>query len=298
MQRDPTVFEAAIASRSFDVICAGEASWNVSRSNAGPGLRFSARGGAVSAARALARSELRVGLATVLRDDTFGRALRDEVAAAGVDVGGVRLTQPTSGLVFVNKIGGARQVVPFREEEEPVAIPPGWSAQVLLLSGMSPVVAHAAALCRAARAARRAGTVVVLDVNARWDLWAGRDSRSIRMVLREADVVWSSAEDLLGLNMDLAAMRAALRPGAVHVASDGLGRVAARGPFGEVAPAPSASDLVRPGTDGGAFATAICIELVRAWVDGGQRGELWARAIRRGYAIATARARAAPRGLT
>lgn len=295
MQRDPTLLDARIATRSFDVICAGEALWNVSASNPGAGLRFSAGGGAVSAARALARHELHVGLATVLRDDTSGRALRDEVARAGIDVGGVGLTEPTSGLVFVNKIGGARQVVPFREEEEPVEIPPGWSAQVLLLSGMSPVVAHAAALCRAARAARRAGTVVVLDVNARWDLWAGRDSRSIRMVLREADVVWSSAEDLLGLNMDLATMRAALRPGAVHVASDGLGNVAARGPFGEVAPAPRASDLVRPGSDGGAFATAICVELVRARQDGGHRGELWARAIQRGYAIASARVRAAVR---
>jgi sugar/nucleoside kinase (ribokinase family) len=269
--------------RGFDVICAGEAQWSVGGSTpdaAGP-FRFRLGGGAVNAALALARQGLRVGLATVLADDTLGRELRERIAGAGVDVAGVELAHPTSGIVFVR--GGARQIVSLREEEQPVAIPEGWSSQVLLLSGMSPVVAHGAALCKAARAARRTGSVVVVDVNARWDLWEGRDARTILMVLREADVVWCSAEDLFGLNMSAAQMRTALRKDAVLALSDGAGSAFATGPFGEVVRAPSSRDSDVAPDGGDAFATAICAELARAGRAGETSGELWARALQRGH---------------
>ena len=197
---------------SFDVVCAGEALWRLAEGE--DALRLRPGGGAVKAAFALARQGLRVGLATVLADDVAGRELVAKLAARGIDVGGVELAQRSSGIVLTEGRGGARQVVSFREEEQPIAIPAGWTSQVLLLSGMSPVVSHGAALCKAARAARRAGTVVVVDVNASWHLWKGRDPRNIRMVLREADVVWCSAEDLFGLDLDVASLQAALRPSA------------------------------------------------------------------------------------
>lgn len=288
--------------RAFDVICAGEALVSVTGTGtdgagiAEPALRFRLGGGALNAALALARQGLRVGLATVLSDDTLGRALKERIAAAGVDVGGVELAQPTPGIVFVR--GGARQVISVGDEERPVSIPEGWSSQVLLLSGMSPVVSHGAALCKAARAGRRAGSVVVVDVNARWELWEGRDARSILMVLREADVVWCSAEDLFGLNMDAAAMHVAMRKNAVLALSDGAGSAFATGPFGEVVRATSAReprDAVPQiadalgGADGGdAFATAICAELARAGHAGEESGELWKRALQRGHEAATA----------
>jgi len=281
--------------RAFDVICAGEALVGVAGAATGgtggaeTNLRFRLGGGAVNAALALARQGLRVGLATVLSDDTLGRAMKERIAATGVDVGGVELAQPTTGIVFVR--GGARQVVPVRDQERPVSIPEGWSSQVLLLSGMSPVIAHGAALCKAARAGRRAGSVVVVDVNARWELWEGRDARSILMVLREADVVWCSAEDLFGLNMDAMSMRAALRKNAVLALSDGAGSALATGPFGEVVRAvspPTVADAT-VGADGGdAFATAICAELARAGHPGEESGDLWRRALQRGHEAATA----------
>lgn len=273
-------------SRAFDVICAGEALWSVDDVEARhPAPRLRPGGGAVTSALALARQGLRVGLATVLDNDSFGRRLRDNLAAAGIDTAGVELAQPASGIVFVR--GGARQVVSLREQEQPVAVPAHWSSQVLLLSGMSPVVAHGAALCKAARAARRAGSIVVVDVNARWDLWVGRDARSIRMILREADVVWASAEDLFGLNMDAAAMRSALRPTAVLASSDGAGSAFASGPFGEVARTPG-DHLLPPTGEGDAFATAICAELARAGKVEDGSAELWSRALRRGHEAATA----------
>lgn len=272
--------------RAFDVICAGEASWSVDDVEArGATPRLRPGGGAVGSALALARQGLRVGLATVLENDSFGRHLRDKLSAAGIDTEGVELAQPASGIVFVR--GGARQVVSLREQEQAVTVPAHWSSQVLLLSGMSPVVAHGAALCKAARAARRAGSIVVVDVNARWDLWVGRDARSIRMILREADVVWASAEDMFGLDMNMAAMRAALRPTAVLASSDGAGSAFAVGPFGEVARSPS--DVRLPPTgEGDAFATAICAELARAGKVDDENAELWSRALRRGHEAATA----------
>jgi 2-dehydro-3-deoxygluconokinase len=269
---------------AFDVICAGEALVSLAPDGASvldPSLRFFLGGGAVSAALSLARQGLRVGLSTVLSDDAHGRGLKERIAGEGVDVGGVELAQPSSGIMFVR--GGARQRVVVHDVERPIAIPEGWTSQVLLLSGMSPVVSHGAALCKAARAGRRSGAVVVVDVNARWDLWKGRDARAILMILREADVVWSSAADLFGLNMDAATMRSALRKNAVLALSDGAGSAIATGPFGEVVRRPAGA------LDGGdAFATAICAELARAGHAGETSGELWTRALARGHEAVTA----------
>jgi 2-dehydro-3-deoxygluconokinase len=256
--------------KGFDVICAGEALWNVHERDGGLGdptrVRLRPGGGAVDAALALAGEGLRVGLATVLADDTAGRRLVANIGARGVDTDGVVLSQPSSGLVFLSRIGGARQVVSFREEEQPISVPEPWSSHVLLLSGMSPIVAHGAALCRAARAARRAGTIVVVDVNARWHLWRGRDPRAIRMVVKEADVVWCSHQDLFGLNLDVPSLRAALRRDAALVLDDPTGGALAPSAFGS-------------------SAAAICAELARAGRTGETRSDLLARALERGRIV-------------
>src|SRR4051794_3148354 len=104
--------------RGFDVICAGEALWQVNAGDVSLAtepspFRFEPGGGAVNAAITLARQGLRVGLATVLSDDTYGRALVAKLASSRIDVGGVELARPTSSIVFVSGGGGARQVVSF-----------------------------------------------------------------------------------------------------------------------------------------------------------------------------------------
>jgi sugar/nucleoside kinase (ribokinase family) len=282
----------------FDVVCAGEARWDLRAPHASqqPSSRAAhlrPGGGAVSAALALARRGLRVGLATAFGDDTLGRTLLERVAAAGVDVGGVELTPPAQGLVFVEGVGASRQVLSFRETETPVAVPAAWSSQVLLLSGLSPVVSYAAALCKAARAARRAGTVVMVDVNARRHAWAGRDPRAIFMLLREADIVRSSAGDCASLGVELDALRASLRPGAVLVASNRAGDAWAAGPFGEVArPRPKEAALSAGTGAGDAFTAAVCAEIARAGHAGHGHVELWDRALTRAQAAAGERARA------
>jgi sugar/nucleoside kinase (ribokinase family) len=267
--------------RTFDVICAGEALWHLA-STGDLRVRFRPGGGAVVVSMALARRGLRVGLATSLADDAFGRSLYARVDAAGVDVAGVVLAAPRTGIVLLDGKGVDRQVVSYRDEELPITVPETWSARVLLLAGLSPVVANAASLCKAARAARRLHTKVVVDVNARWHLWAGRDPRATHMVLREADVVHCRTEDLAALGLDEARVRAVLRPSAVLVVTNVAGEAWATGPFGELGEVPRGDrSVVRSGA-GDAFVASICAEVVRASEPLGGRIDVWHRALARG----------------
>jgi sugar/nucleoside kinase (ribokinase family) len=277
--------------RTFDVICAGEALWHLTSVGdlgalGGP-LRFRPGGGAVVVSMALARRRLRVGLATSLADDAFGRSLYARVEAAGIDVGGVLLAAPRTGIVLLDGKGVDRQVVSFRDEEQPITVPERWSSRVLLVAGLSPVVANAASLCKAARAARRANTRVVVDVNARWHLWAGRDPRATHMVLREADVVHCRTEDLAALGLDEGRVRAVLRPSAVLVVTNVSGEAWATGPFGELGEVPRGDHdrgdraVVRSGA-GDAFVASICAEVVHASEPVEGRIDVWHRALARG----------------
>jgi hypothetical protein len=132
---------------------------------------------------------------------------------------------------------------------------------VLLLSGLSALTSRLASFCKAARRARRDGTVVVLDVVGSLRHWAGRDARVISMVLREADVVRCSVMDLAVIGTDSAAVRRAMRPNASLVVNDD-DAVTAMGTFGEVAVA-----MPRESIDEGGFAdactAAICAEYAK-----------------------------------
>jgi 2-dehydro-3-deoxygluconokinase len=268
--------------RRFDAICAGEALWKLAPAGSATGVRLRPGGGAVNVALALAREGLRVGLATVLTDDDFGRGSSERIAASGVDIGGVALARPGRGFVLVDASGGASQVPTFAEEEPPLEVPVGWSSQILILSGLSPVISHAAALCKAARAARRQGALVIVDFNASLHVWVGRDPRTIRAVLGEVDAARCSFADLAVLGMDVATVRGALRRSAVLVVSDGARGAVATGPFGEVAFAPRERAPVHPIGAGDAFTAALCAELARPGEPGESPSALWHRALRRG----------------
>ncbi len=282
------------AAATFDVICAGEALWKL----ATPGARFSGRsgevrlrpsGGAVDVALSLAKEGLRVGLAAVLTDDDLGRASRERLEAAGVDVRAVRLSPRRTSFVVVDGRGGATHVGPTLEDSAAFEVPRAWSARVLLLSGLSPLIAHAASLCKAARKARREGSLVMLDFNASLHEWAGRDARVIRMVLAETDVARCSVADLAVLGMEVRDVRAALRPNAVLVVTDVLGGAVATGPFGEVVLAPREAIPLAPSGAGDAFTAALSAELARPVAPGESVSALWHRVLRRGRGAARAR---------
>ena len=113
------------------------------------------------------------------------------------------------------------------------------------------------------------------------------------MVLREADVVRCTSGDFAALGVDMATVRAALRPAAVLVSGSGAGDAWAIGPFGEVVEAPRARGVLRPAGAGDVFTAAICAELARAGEPGEGSIELWRRALQRGQA---ASARGTTRG--
>jgi 2-dehydro-3-deoxygluconokinase len=286
-------FRGVAKSARFDVIAAGEAHWRLlgtPASGRDAPLAFRAGGGALHAALALRSSGLRVGLATVIDDDTLGRALVERIALRGIDVGGVSFMSRRSELVVVEAAARSHEVVSYREVDSPLVVPEAWSSQVLLLAGLSPVVSYAAALCRAARAARRGGTPVVVAIDARPTLWRGRDPRAVRMVLRQADVARCTEDDLDVLSLDLEAVRSAMRPDAVLVMTYRNGDAWALGPFGDTRTLartrrPSRADW---GIGLDTFAAAICAELVR--VDGFEhKPEVWERVLDRGAALAQAR---------
>jgi sugar/nucleoside kinase (ribokinase family) len=269
--------------KRFDVIAVGQALFQIMTPTHGGGVTMAPAGGAVTSAVALARRGLTVGLVTVVDDDPAGRGLVERVAAAGVDTEGVHVAPRRAGLLFVDRSGATREVGAGADSTDPLEVPDHWSSRVLLVSGLSPVVAHAAALCKAARAARRSGAVVVLDVHARWHLWAGHDGRAIRSILREADVVRLSTDDAAVLGVDPDTVRALTRPRAVLVMSRGADDAWATGPFGHVVRPSRAAGAWVPQSVPDAFTTEICEALARAGEPGDDRAALWERALERGH---------------
>jgi 2-dehydro-3-deoxygluconokinase len=254
----------ASGSQRFDVIFAGEPRWSTpspSRRSRAP----AAGAGLLDVARMLARAGLRAGLAAVIDDDRLGRSLRGEVAALGVDVGGVKLAAPVAELVVVDAGGVQSRVLGERGAAPELEVPRHWSAQVLLLAGLSAVTARLAALCKAARRARREGAIVVIDVAGGLRDWVDRDPRLISMVLREADVVRGSLVDLAAMGTSAAAVRNAMRSSATLVLHDpdhDDTTTTAIGPFGEVR-VPSPSPPITPERLAAACTTAVCVELSR-----------------------------------
>jgi sugar/nucleoside kinase (ribokinase family) len=269
--------------RSFDVICAGEPVWRAARAawdlRAPP--EATARAGLLDAARTLALARVHVGLATVLEDDRLGRKTRAELTALGVDIGGVKLAPMAAELVVVDAAGGQSRVISERGGAPDLEIPPSWSSQVLLLSGLSAVTSRLAALCRAARRARRDGTLVVLDATGSLHHWAGRDPRVISMVLREADIVRCSLLDLAVIGTDSAAVRRAMRASATLVVTDGAGTTAT-GVFGQVrVPAPREPSAAERFAEG--CTAAVCAEYARPQGVGETPAGRWDRILRQGF---------------
>jgi len=270
--------------RTFDVICAGDTSFRLSSpfslfASAAAALRIRPDRGVVGTAIALATRGLRVGIATELTDDPLGRATVRRLMDGGVDVEGVTV-RPLAGELLVAR-GAARghDLVASSPTDggASFAVPQGWSSRVLLVAGSSPLVARAASHCRAARAGRRHGAVVVVELAARWHEWAGRDVRALRSVVREADVVVCTASDLRALGLDVGALREMLRASAVLVFVD-RDVTCAFAPFGQIArPVERRASAARDAD----VAVSVCAELARAADPADSRPELWERVLGR-----------------
>lgn len=164
-------------------------------------------GGAESnVAVALARLGRRAAWASALPDTPLGRRVSGAVAAAGVDVSGVRFTPDGRvGLYFVEFGAAPRATEVFYDRaESSCARSLGCDAALLegarfaVLSGITlGLSAHAREAGFAfAAAARAMGAEVVVDVNYRARLWGSAAAREATAALtREADIVVCSARD-------------------------------------------------------------------------------------------------------
>jgi fructokinase/2-dehydro-3-deoxygluconokinase len=266
----------AMRPERFDVICTGEPLWRSSVPFLGDAQR--ARSPTlVNVARLLTARGLHVGWAAVLEDDRRGRALLAEVDAMGVK-SAVRLAPVGTDLVVVDASGGWSGRVSDGGKAAQPEIPPSWSSEVVLLSGLKPVTSRLAAFCAAARRARRSGTVVVLDLVGSLRDWNGYDPRVISMVLREADVVRCSLFDLAVIGTDPKAVRRAMKSNATLVLDDD-GGATATGMFGDVR-VESSRESSGATVLAESYTAAICVEYARPRRVGETPDGRWHRVLR------------------
>lgn len=279
----------------LDVIAMGEALWDLS---AAPGrsfaearaLAFEPGGAAVNVALALAGRGFHAGLAAVVGADALGEALAARVAARGVSTTLVQRAPPRTGLVFVERAGAGVRAVSYRAEGEPVpALPRAWSARALVITGLLPGEAQAQSFGTAARAARRRGARVVVDLNARPRMWRGRAPAPPPSWLGEADVVKASEEDLAAMGLDVVGLRAGLRRSAVVIVTAGGGPALAFGPFGTIRRAPRASVEGPAVGAGDAFVAGVCDALLHEAGGLPEGATFWDRVLRRGHALGLSR---------
>lgn len=258
----------SLHARRFDVICAGATTFRVDTSGDDP--RLVSTSPAIDVARRLSGKGKSVALATNLPDDEAGRELLSHLRSSAVDSSAIRVRPAISSLVLFERGADAHTIVPHRSDLDPVEVPDQLSAALLFLSALSPVVSANAAYCKSARAARRRGDYVVLDLAIRRRLWFGQDPRALRAILQEADIVHATPDDLANLGVGPQTLMSMMRSQAVLVSRDVRGAAHAHGPFGRITLAES--------TTTPRLLVSICLELLAR---GDMRPETWERASRR-----------------
>ncbi|MFI6649476.1 sugar kinase [Streptomyces sp. NPDC050529] len=233
---------------------------------------------------------------SALGDDPFGRRIRTEVAASGVDVSGVRTDphRPTGLLVkdpgtdgtrvhYYRRGSAASALTPELLDDEAVR-----TAGLIHLSGITPALSEGchdlvAALLEPPAAERP--RPVSFDVNHRHALWPDGTAAGVLLALaRQADITFvglDEAQALWGEELaDAAAVRALLPQPRILVVKDG-GRAATAfdGNRVHTVPAPGV-EVVEPVGAGDAFAAGFLAGLLR--------GEDTVRALRLGHLTAGA----------
>ncbi|MFJ9539058.1 sugar kinase [Streptomyces sp. NPDC101225] len=283
------------------VVCLGETMAALAPSAPGPldtaeDLRLSVAGAESNVAMYLADLGRAVSWLSALGDDAFGRRVRAAVAAAGVDVTGVR-TDPRrpTGLLVKDPGRERTRVHYYRRGSAASALGPEWledervrSAALLHLTGVTPALSPS---CRElveralATPPCRRPYAVSFDVNHRPALWPqGTAAEVLRALADRADIVFvglDEAQDLWGAELEPGDVRRLLTGPRVLVVKDG-GRAAHAftGAAGEVCTVPAPrTEVVEPVGAGDAFAAGFLAGLLR--------GEDLRRALRLGHVTAS-----------
>ncbi|MFM9108336.1 MAG: carbohydrate kinase family protein [Chloroflexota bacterium] len=185
---------------------------------AGRGQAIAPGGQAANLARALARLGAPVAVAGVTGDDGFGRAIREDLAAHGVDVSAVvTLPGPTPLTVGIVRPDGERAFVSefgCAEGFDAGLLDRLWpaisGADVICLVGQFnlPALSPGAAQAALARA-RAAGAVTVVDTG--WDPggWPPATAAAVRQQFGAADIVLPNRDEAAALTGEAGGVEAA-----------------------------------------------------------------------------------------
>ncbi len=218
------------AGRSLDLLCLGRAGVDLyAQQDNTPleevtGFRKSVGGSPANIATALARLGGRAGIVSAVSDDGFGRYVRSFLQANGVNVQGLHTAPPgaRNSTAFTEMRADGCQVIIYRQGAADLCLQPTdmdaeqiASSRALLVTGtaLSGSPSREATL-HAMDLARRAGTVVVLDLDYRPYGW--RDTAEAAVYLRVAcsmaDLVIGNREEFDVLeHLQPAARRSGLR---------------------------------------------------------------------------------------
>lgn len=163
---------------------------------------------------AIGAAKLGVSAAWISRlgEDEFGRYIRNQIRAEGVDCSGVRMDGAHStGVMFKQTGAGETSVFYYRENSAASHLTPRdldealfRDCRILHLSGITPILSDSCAeTVRAAmQLAKRSGAAISFDPNLRKKLWKGRDCAPLlRQLTLEAQIVLmglDEAETLFG----------------------------------------------------------------------------------------------------
>ncbi|MBV9793179.1 MAG: sugar kinase [Actinobacteria bacterium] len=282
-----------------DVVCLGETMAMVTPSPPRPlaeaqTLTLSQGGAESNVAIWLARLGLPAAWCSRLGDDSLGRRVLAEVAAAGVDTSLVELDAgaPT-GVYFKDPQPGATSVLYYRrgsaaslmdEDDADRALAPG--VRLLHLTGITPALSEscAHAVDQAIARAAELGVTVSFDVNYRPALWPGPEAAAevLGWLTGRCDVVLAGADEaslLWGTDSVLDTWAALGEPGTL-VVKDGA-RAAHSTADGRAVTSVAAlpAEVVEPVGAGDAFAAG--------WLFGWLRGLPDAARLRMGHLIAS-----------
>lgn len=289
----------------MDVVCFGEILWDVFEARARgrePVARVFRRelGGAMAnVATGLARLGVRAAVVGGVGEDCLGEALREHLAADGVDVRFVLAMPSRTGLTFV--VRGARgepRFVPYRHESADLALReehviPAMGRARWAVVGTSTLTPRplARATGRFLDLAERAGARVLVDLNVRAHLWPDRRAmeRAVAALAARAAVVKASDADLRAVAGRADGLRWLERhaPRATWLVTRGAGLAGAIGEHGEVhAPARRARCVDATGAGDAFLSGSLAVLLAARAVPGSSAWRdpaVWRRALRAGH---------------
>ncbi|WP_328990853.1 sugar kinase [Kribbella sp. NBC_01245] len=258
-------------------ICLGEAMIMLAPADEGAPLedaetfRRSVGGAECNVAGGLAALGVPTGWISRLGADGFGRHVRQDLIARGVDVGGVEddLERPT-GLYVKHTLGGRTRMHYYRSGSAAAAMDAGFldnpavrnrlaGAELVHTTGITAAISASAAglLDRLAALRETAGFTLSVDLNWRPALWKTKDPAPLWRLLRAADVVLLGADEAEAFagTSDPDELRALLSPGATIVLKSDSHAAMALLPDGTRVEVPALTvDVVEPVGAGDAFA--------------------------------------------